>query len=189
MGDRNRRWEYRPGPTRMKQRLARRDLVWLLATPLYILIGTLRHELSHAIVALLLGAQIEKFVFWPTWSDTGFRWGYVVWYGRVALIVTAAPYLCDLATFLLFFVICTRIRFRRHCVWVNLVIIGLISPLVNTAYNYVRGLMGSADVARLFGELPDPAVHAYFAVTLCLYFIGLFLVLRPKARLTVRGAD
>ncbi|NIN63998.1 MAG: hypothetical protein GTO63_04630, partial [Anaerolineae bacterium] len=62
----------------MRQQLARKDLVWLLATPLYILIGTLRHELSHAIVALLLGAQIERLVFWPTWSETGFRWGYVV---------------------------------------------------------------------------------------------------------------
>ncbi len=85
--------------------------------------------------------------------------------------------------------ICTRIRFRRHWVWVNLVIIGLVSPIVNTAYNYVRGLMGSGDVARLLEELPDPAVHAYFAVTVCLYLIGLFLVLRPRAKLNVRGAD
>lgn len=173
----------------MKQRLARRDLLWLLAIPLYVLIGTLRHELSHAIVALLLGGQIERLVFWPTWSETGFRWGYVVWYGRVALVVTVAPYLCDLAMFALFFVICKRIRFRRHWVWVNLVIIGLISPLLNSAYNYVRGLMGSGDVARLLGELPDPAVHAYFAVTLCLYVIGLFLVLRPRTTLAASEGD
>jgi hypothetical protein len=173
----------------MRQQLARKDLVWLLATPLYILIGTLRHELGHATVALLLGAQIERFVFWPTWSETGFRWGYVVWYGREALVVTAAPYLCDLATFALFSVICTRIRFRRHWVWVNLVIIGLVSPLLNSAYNYVRGLMGSGDVARLLGELPDLAVHAYFAVTLCLYLIGLFLVLRPRATPATSEAD
>lgn len=177
------------GYTTMKERLARKDLVWLLATPLYILIGTLRHELSHAIVALLLGAKIEQFVFWPTWSEWGFRWGYVVWYGPPALRVAAAPYLCDLATFAVFFVICTRVRFRRHWVWVNLAIIGLISPLLNSAYNYVRGLMGSGDVARLIEGLPDPLVHAYFAVTLCLYLVGLILVLRPKVRLTIRGAD
>ncbi len=173
----------------MKQRVARRDLAWLLAAPLYILIGTLRHELSHAIVALLLGAKIEEFVFWPTWSEGGFRWGYVVWYGPPALRVAAAPYICDLATFAVFLIICTRVRFRRHWLWVNLAIIGLISPLVNSAYNYVRGLMGSGDVARLFGELPDSAVHAYFGVTLCLYLVGLFLVLRPRPTLATREAD
>jgi len=173
----------------MKQRLARRDLVWLLASPLYLLIGTLRHELSHAIVALLRGAVIEEFVFWPTWSDWGFRWGYVVWFGPVTLIVTAAPYLCDLATFAVFFVICTRVRFRRHWVWVNLAIIGLISPLVNTAYNYVRGVMGVGDVARLFGELPDPLVHAYLVVTLSTYLAGLWVALKPKTTATAWDGD
>jgi hypothetical protein len=173
----------------MKQRLARGDLLWLLAAPLYILIGTLRHELSHAIVALLLGARIEQFVFWPTWSEGSFRWGYVVWYGREALVVTVGPYLCDLAMFALFFMICKRIRFRRHWVWVNLVIIGLISPLLNSAYNYVRGLMGSGDVAKLLGQLPTSAVHAYFGVTLCLYLVGLIVLLGPEVRLAVRGPD
>ena len=173
----------------MKQQLRRTDLLWLLATPLYVLLGTLRHELSHAIAALLLGAQIEKFVFWPTWSEWGFRWGYVVWYGRPALMVTAAPYLCDLATFIIFFVICTRVRFRRHWVWVNLVIVGLISPFVNSAYNYVRGFMVVGDVARLLQELPDPLVHAYFAVTLVIYVYGLFLVLKPKSTAAPHASD
>lgn len=170
----------------MKQRLVRKDIVWLLATPLYVLVGTLRHELSHAIAALLLGAEIEKFVFWPTCSQWGFRWGYVVWYGPPASRVTAAPYLCDVATFVVFFVICTRVRFRRHWVWVNLVVVGLISPLVNSAYNYVRGVMGTGDVATLFGELPDPLIHAYFAVTLSIYLVGLWFALKPNTSATAR---
>lgn len=173
----------------MKQQLRRTDLVWLLATPLYVLLGTLRHELSHAIVALLRGAVIEEFVFWPTWSEWGFRWGYVVWYGRKALMVTAAPYLCDLATFIIVFVICTRVRVRRHWLWINLVVIGLISPLVNSAYNYVRGFMVVGDVARLLQELPDPLVHAYFAVTLVIYAYGLFLVLKPKSTAAPHASD
>ena len=173
----------------MKHQLRRGDLLWLLAYPIYQLIGSLRHELSHAIVALLLGAEIEKLVFWPTWSDSGFRWGYVVWLGQGTLTVTAAPYVCDLVTFVAFFLICTRVGFRRHWVWINLVIIGLISPFVNSAYCYVRGVMGVGDVARLFQELPDPLVHAYFVVTLVIYLYGLFLVLKPKTTPTAREGD
>jgi hypothetical protein len=163
--------------------MGKRDLLWFLAYPLYQLVGTLRHELGHAIVALLLGGRIEKLVFWPTRLEAGFHWGYIVWYGRPAVIVTAAPYILDLVFFAGFFLLCTRMRFRRHWVWVNLVIVGLISPLVNSAYSYVRGLMGVGDVARLLQELPAPLVHGYFGMTIALYVVGLFLVLRPRTEL------
>ena len=83
----------------VRDRIDKRDLLWVLAYPLYQLVGTLRHELGHAIVALLLGAKIEKLVFWPSRIDGVFHWGYTVWYGRPAVIVSAAPYiLCLLYT-------------------------------------------------------------------------------------------
>ena len=50
------------------------DLLWIAAAPLYLLIGTARHEGSHALVALMEGAKVAKFVFWPT--ERG--WGYVL---------------------------------------------------------------------------------------------------------------
>lgn len=164
----------------MKHQLRRGDLLWLLAYPIYQLIGSLRHEASHAAAAILQGAAIEELVFWPTQTDAGFRWGYVTWSGDVSWFATAAPYLCDLATFVLFFVICTRVRFRRHWVWVNLVAIGLISPLVNSAYNYVNGIRGVGDVTRLLGTLPDQVVHAYFVITLLAYVGGIVFALKPK---------
>lgn len=173
----------------MKHQLRRGDLLWLLAYPIYQLIGSLRHEASHAIAALLLGGVVEEFVFWPTWSDSGFRWGYVVWFGRGTLITTAAPYVYDIVTFVAFFFICTRVRFRRHWVWVNLVIMGLISPFLNSAYCYVRGFMGVGDVARLLQGLPDPLVHVYFAVTLVIYVYGLFLVLKAKTTARPHASD
>ena len=158
----------------------RRDLVWILAYPLYQLAGTFRHEASHALAAVLQGATLEKFVFWPTWSGSTYRWGYVSWSGSTNWVALAAPYLCDLATFALFYLICTRLRFRRHWVWVSLVAIGQISPLVNSGYNYLNGLRGGGDVAQLLQELPGPAVHGYFAATLAVYALGLFLTLRPR---------
>ena len=173
----------------MKQQLRRTDLVWLLAYPLYQLIGTLRHEASHAIVAFLQGAAIEEFVFWPTWVHSVFRWGYVGWSGDVNWVVTAAPYLCDLATFIIIFAICTRVCFRRHWVWVNLVAMGLISPLVNSAYNYLNGTRGGGDVASLFKTLPSQLVHAYFVFTLAVYLVGLVLMLKPKSTVAPHGSD
>jgi len=164
----------------IRHTLGRRDLLWILAYPLYQLIGTFRHEGSHALAAVLQGATLERFVFWPTWSGSSFRWGYVSWSGATNWVAIAAPYLCDLATFVVFYLVCTRLCFKRHWVWVNLVAIGLISPLVNSAYNYVNGQRGCGDVGRLPGPLPGPVVHAYFAVTLALYVAGLFLTLRPR---------
>jgi hypothetical protein len=165
----------------MRHHLHRRDLLWVFAYPLYQLIGTFRHEASHALAAVLQGATLKQFVFWPTWSGSSFRWGYVSWSGSTNWVTIAAPYLCDLATFVVFYLVCTRLRFRRHWVWVNLVAMGLISPLVNSAYNYVNGLRDTGDVGRLLGPLPEPVVHTYFAVTLAVYLAGLILTLRPRA--------
>ena len=173
----------------VKHRLHRRDLLWVLAYPLYQLVGTLRHELGHAVVAILLGGKIEKLVFWPTQTEAGFHWGYTVWYGRPAVIVSAAPYILDLVVFGTFFLICTRVRFRRHWVWVNLVIVGLFSPFVNSVYSYVRGVMGAGDVARLLVDLPGALVHGFFAVTLVTYAVGLLFILWPRAKVASDGIE
>jgi len=166
--------------TKARLGVRRRDLLWILAYPLYQLIGTFRHEASHTLAAVLQGASLEEFVFWPTWAGSSLRWGYVSWSGPTNWVVTAAPYLCDLATFALFYLICTQWRFRRHWVWVNLVAIGLISPLVNSGYNYLNGLRGGGDVAQLLQTLGGPTVHGYFVATLAGYALGLFLTLRPR---------
>jgi hypothetical protein len=156
------------------------DLLWILAYPMYQVVGTFRHEASHALAAVLQGATLERFVFWPTWTESTFRWGYVSWSGPTNWVAVAAPYLCDLATFALFFAICRRVRLRCHRVWVNLVAVGMVSPLVNSAYNYLNGVRGGGDVATLLQRLPPLAVHGYFVITLAAYALGLFLTLRPS---------
>lgn len=166
----------------MRQRLRRKDLLWVLAYPVYQVLGSFRHEASHAICALMQGGEIREFVPWPAWTPNGFYWGYVRWSGDVGWLATAAPYLCDLITFAVFFFVCTRVSFRRHWVWVNLVAIGLISPLVNSAYNYISGVRGAGDVALLLNALPDPAVHACFVTSALLYLVGLVWVLKPRVR-------
>jgi hypothetical protein len=42
------------------------DLWWLLGYPIYQTLGTIRHEGSHALVAMLQGAHIIKFQAFPS---------------------------------------------------------------------------------------------------------------------------
>ncbi len=157
--------------------LNKKDWWWILALPIYILIGTFRHEVAHAVMALLQGATIQKFVFWPTWSQ-GFNFGMVVWHGEVNWLVTAAPYLCDLATFAFFYFICAKFLIKPHALYVNIFIIGMVSPLVNSVYNYLKLFMARGDVYKLVQVLPNFAVHEYFVLTIALYASGIIYILK-----------
>jgi hypothetical protein len=158
--------------------LKARDLAWLLAYPLYQVLGTVRHEASHALLARLEGARVREFVFLPRIEDGLITWGYVRCDGPVTWITTAAPYFVDLLTFIVFFVIQRRPHLPRW-LWLNLVVIGLVSPLLNSAYAYQNGFWRpSSDVGRLLHTLPPLAVHLYFGATILGYVAGLTLVFR-----------
>ena len=150
----------------------KRDLLWFLAYPLYQIIGTFRHEGAHALGVLLFGGEITAFAVLPTNK----YWGYVDWEGPTNIFITAAPYLLDLFTFLLFYVICMNFGFRRHWLWLNLVILGVISPLVNSAYNYGAAIGRPNDIAALLHDLNPLLVHCYFILTILLYLQGLYFL-------------
>ena len=67
--------------------------------------------------------------------------------------------------------------------------IGLVSPLVNSAYNFANGLRGRGDVARLLVELPEGLVHGFFAVTIVIYAVGLLFILWPRAKVVSHRID
>ncbi len=53
-------------------------VLWhLLAYPLYQILGSLRHELSHAVVVWCTGGRVTSFCFWPGMLDGRFFWGYI----------------------------------------------------------------------------------------------------------------
>jgi hypothetical protein len=161
------------------------DLLWVLAYPVYQLIGTLRHEASHALAAVLEGARVTEFVFWPT---RGY-WGYVRWEGSVTAATIGAPYICDLLTFGVSFVLCMTVRFKRRWVWLNVVVVGMLSPLINSFYNYWGGFRGPNDVGNLLDMLHPLLVHGYFCLTIVFFLIGLVLVFNRSrtARTLVEG--
>lgn len=158
--------------------LTRRDLLWLFATPIYQMIGTLRHEGAHAVAAWLEGARVTQFVFWPSFQQDVLYWGFVRISGTTDWFFLAAPYFFDMITFSIFFALMFFAPFRRKWIWLNLVIIGMISPLINSLYNYWRSAGAINDINRLFQELPGGLVHAYFISTLTFYLVGTLAVVR-----------
>jgi hypothetical protein len=161
--------------------MKRKDLLWLLLYPVYQTIGTIRHEGSHALAAMAEGAKGTEFVFWPSFSNGKFYWGYVGWEGSTTWFSMAAPYFCDLSIFFVTLLIILEAKPRRKWLWLNILIIGMLSPLVNSAYNYCGGLAGHLnDVGKLLRDLNPVAVHLYFVLTLLLYAWGLYYCFHKK---------
>jgi hypothetical protein len=160
------------------------DLWWLLGWPVYQVIGTARHELSHAVVAALQGARITKIEILPSFQPKGLLWGYVTWTGgQTDALVGAAPYLCDLVVFLLFLPLCVGAVRAPRWLWINGFIIGLLSPLVDTAANYSKLFWrSSGDVNELAARFSPLAIHAMFLAVMALYAAGIWFAWRAYHR-------
>jgi hypothetical protein len=155
--------------------MKKKDLLWLLAYPVYQTIGTFRHEGSHALAAMAEGAEVTKFAFWPNFDLGKFQWGYVNWHGFTTWFTIAAPYFCDLLTFFIAILIILEVKPRRRWLWFNILIIGMLSPFINSAYNYFGGVAGGYnDIGRLLCDLNPVAVHLYFTLTLLFYAWGIY---------------
>jgi Peptidase M50B-like len=153
------------------------DLWWLAAYPVYQTLGTIRHEGSHALMAKAYGGTVNTIVLYPQTDLGRFTWGYTTWSGTASWVPVAAPYLGDLIWFVGFFLICTRLPIRNHLLWLNLVIVGLISPLLNSGVQWIAGFLNpAADVGQLRDALPDALVQLYFLVTLSGYVVGVVAV-------------
>lgn len=159
----------------------KRDLLWLFAFPLYLTLGTIRHEGSHALVALLEGGDVYLLLVVPTpagWGGVAMNPEYV---GGWA--VNAAPYLAAAFFYAVFFALLMLRPFRRHWLWLNLVIVGPLSSLIDTANNYLAVLLvGKGDFANLETLTSPFVVHTVIPVLLCLYLYGLFLIVRGYIR-------
>jgi hypothetical protein len=154
--------------------ISRKDLLWVLALPLYAVLVTFRHEASHAVAGWLTGVPIDEFHVFPSITEEGFVWGYVSFAGEAGWAVLAAPYLCDALTFAVAFPVCKYLR-MPHWLWLNVLILGVLAPLVNSAYNYANGFWRPAnDIAKLFGRLPDAWVHGYFLMMITAYVAFIF---------------
>lgn len=152
-----------------------KKLLWIFALPVYVLINSLRHESGHAFAAGLEGAHVENFSFWPYLTASGeLGQGAASWSGQTTWLTVAMPYLFDLVTVLVFFYICMAYYFRRRWVWWNLVIIGMVSPLLNSAYQYFLIRM---DLRVLLTLLSPTMVDIFFVAAMFFYVTAIGVVL------------
>lgn len=116
---------------------------------------------------------------------SGGRMGYVdVAGGNPEWLWVAAPYLCDVLTFAIGYAWASRIPPSRRWLFINVVAVMLVSPFVNSAYNY-RGVSGTNDVGYLAQQLGHQPVHTFFISALILYAVGIVRVLGRKHALDV----
>jgi hypothetical protein len=160
------------------------DLFWLLGWPVYQILGTARHELSHAAVAVWQGATIKHIEIFPSFRPEGFFWGYVSWTGgQTNWLVSAAPYWCDLAVFLAFLPLCAMAVRLPRWLWINLFIVGMISPLVDIAANYTKLFRhNTGDLGELAARSSPFAVHAVALAVIAFYLWGIWFVWRTYHR-------
>lgn len=151
------------------------DLWWVLASPVYLVLGTLRHEGSHLLVGLAQGGRIGAFSILP--SDRG--WGFVQMQGgQISWLTFAAPYLGDALVFAAGYVWAFRIAPTRRWLFVNVFVVMMLSPLINTANNSVGGLASSGSdffwLGRQFGAV---AVTVASGLAIASYSYGILRVL------------
>jgi hypothetical protein len=130
---------------------------------------------------MLQGAHITKFQALPSIVRGGrFFWGYVIYLGgHPTWLTTAAPYFCDLLTLPLFSWLALRDRRMPHWLWVNVFVLGVLSPLANTLYNYQNAVIRHrGDVFELMAGLPHWAVHAAFLAGILLMGSGTWSTIR-----------
>jgi hypothetical protein len=101
--------------------------------------------------------------------------------GEYSWLTMAAPYACDLAIFSITYWFCMTDTSLPHWAWINVVIFGMISPLVNTTNNYIGHNDENTDVGFLLDELPEKIVHGYFVSTILLYVAGIYHVFTRSA--------
>jgi len=169
--------------------IKRTDIFYVLAIPIYFLIAATRHEFSHGIAAVLLGGYITEIQILPmNHPEMGLVFAYINVDGLKPhwdnWVIYAAPYLCDVVLFLLSFLFCILMNHMPRWLWLNCFIIGILSPLINTANNYMRVLTKyifarqDNDVTILMVYFPAVMVHMLFLGIITVFVVGAWLSAR-----------
>ena len=149
------------------------DVTWLLGAPFYILINSLWHQLASILLVWMTGGKVLSMSFLPIFSNSGWlRFGAVTWQGGIDCLILSAPYFADLLIFFCFAAIIYNFRIKHRWVLINLFIIGLLFPFVNSGYNYFLSAFMKTDIIHIIELMPfEEVVHLYFVATLVGYVL------------------
>jgi hypothetical protein len=155
---------------------------WALLYPLYQIIGTARHELSHAVTGVLQGGTLLDIRLLPMHDPVrGWFWGYARFAGPTHWTVAAAPYATAIALFALGAWICSRFRGMPAWMWMNCFILGVLSPCFDIAYNLAKVYFrGNGDVYELMRALGPIRVQAIFLGALIAMGVGIGAMIRAR---------
>lgn len=131
--------------------------IHLLFAPIYLVIGTVRHEGLHALTAIRYGGTITVFEVLPHWHKGEFYFGRMFAKGTFTVgqkrSIAAAPHMFNvLLVIVAYFVLtnwCTESFHLFAAVAVNLV----ISPIVDTLYAVLKAVVkGTGDMAEVWSD-------------------------------------
>ncbi len=119
--------------------------IWphLLLIPLYQILGTIRHELMHALFGKWNGLRITKIHVWPGLLDGRWMWGYVQWEGQPKSLpwmrhVYLAPYYINFVCLVSGVLILNLVEWENfHWLAVTAIVL-VISPVIDTLYNILK---------------------------------------------------
>lgn len=139
------------------------DLTWkivllhLALYPLYQLLGTLRHELAHAVAAILSGFRVEELRVLPCRIKGEFYFGYTRWNYRLPARLEdlpkpnrhmyLAPYYVNLALLLVGLWTIPAVEWKNPHRFAVAFMLLVVSPFADTLYSAVKfALFGEGDL-------------------------------------------
>jgi hypothetical protein len=133
-------------------------------------VSTARHEASHALMAWLEGAHVDEVRLLPGIdAQLGFYFGRVLRHGGNPTWLTGAAPILSAAAMLVAYFFWTRKPRPRGLVRTAVILVCLVSPFVDLAWNYSKAFWRpTSDAARLLNEAPNLAVHGFFICSLAL---------------------
>jgi hypothetical protein len=168
------------------------DFLWAFAAPVYYLLYAVRHEGSHALAAILVGARIREFHINLFGAIDGTRSAGHVLVERTKwdTFVLAAPYIGDLAVALLCAGFSAQISRRisnRH-LWLNLVFLTAGLSFLDSLTNFCGYLFFHRGDLNLISSTVSPFyIYMYFCITIISYvLVTMYLVLKLESVSTSR---
>ena len=117
-----------------------KDMLYMLCLyPVVQILGTIRHELSHAAAAKLAGYKILELRVFPGFNNKEFYWGYCRYDKPTTSTISLAPYWvaavnCVLGVPLAIYTYETLPFFW----WALLTVVMVVSPLFDILYNFFK---------------------------------------------------
>ena len=161
--------------------MKRSDAIWLLMLPVYMALDTLRHEASHALAGWLFGGNVLEIHFLPNRNLGHFSFGYTVLTVELNWLILGAPFIVDMIVFAMAFWLCLHYQQMPRWLWVNVVILGMFLPALDTYQAWWGSQERMNDAAHLLKMTSPWLVHGCFLLALRLYAIGILIVWMQRA--------